>query len=153
EKPASYRYVDGKNSFYLIDNSQRVLGILYCAEPSRFSRLDRAIHRHLPFPTRASQWRTWAGYVGNNADVNIVMADGTFLRWLRFHWHLVDRSHLDRILSTYGLGDEVRQHLIAAVFAASDLRMGTVLLIPDSEEYRPRAPGKIDDTELGAQLS
>lgn len=44
EKPASYRYVDGKNAFYFVDNRRQVLGTIRLRKASNWSFPDRSVN-------------------------------------------------------------------------------------------------------------
>jgi len=152
-KPASFRYVDGRNAFYLVDNWRRVYGVLRCTQPQKYSLQERLANKHLEPLIQIPAARVWVAYVGKNDDVNVVLPGWKQLRWLKGHWHLIDRNVLCSILGEFGVNSNQRESLVDTVFAIADLRLGTVILIPRSDSKRPTIAGLIDNTELGRVLN
>jgi hypothetical protein len=68
EKPLSYRYVDGKNSFYVIDNHESVLGIIRNENPNQFDIISRSTFQHISALTSIPGFR-WLAYPGLHNDV------------------------------------------------------------------------------------
>jgi hypothetical protein len=152
EKAASHRYIDGRNAFYLIDWRLDVRGVLRNTEPTRYDKVGRAANEHLEPLLQADASEVWAGYVGNNDDVNVAVTRRKHLRWLTSHWHFVDQHHLTNALHQQGLASGEIDELVAIMLAVSDLRRGTLILIPDDEEHLPERAGHIDDSPLGESL-
>jgi len=96
--------------------------------------------------------RVWAGFVGNNDDVKVVTAGGVHLRWDGNYWHLRDTSVLESILEEHGCSHGLSQQISMVCYALSDLRRGTVLLIPDDAGKMPKPVGAIDNSDLGEAL-
>jgi hypothetical protein len=152
-KPASFRYVDGRNAFYLVDNWRRVYGVLRCTNPQSYSLHDRLANKHLEAMIRLPVSRVWVAYVGWNDDVNAILPGRKQLRWLKGHWHLIDRSVLGSILNAFGVDADQQESLVDTIFGISDLRLGTVILVPETDSNRPAIAGLIDSTELGLALN
>lgn len=129
QKPASFRYVDGRNSFYLIDNLQRVHGLLTAKAPERYDIVDRCSHEHIAPLVERMPGRVWAAYVGMNDDVNVHLSGGIHFRWIRNHWHLIDKSILSSILHDHGCDRTLLEALCRSIYALSELRLGAVLLL------------------------
>jgi hypothetical protein len=152
EHPASYRYVDGRAAFYLIDRALRVYGLVRCTDPTRFSRTARAAHEHMEPLLDGDPTKAWAGYIGDNEDVNVVVTRHKHLRWLNAHWHFVDQYHLFHALKQHGVASAEVDDLVAVLLAISNMRRGTLILIPDDENRLPPTAGYIDNSELGRTL-
>jgi hypothetical protein len=152
EHPASYRYVDGRTAFYLIDRTLQVRGLVRCTDPARYSQTARAAHEHLEPLLEADATKAWAGYIGENDDVNIVVTPHKHLRWLNAHWHFVDQYHLFHALERHGVASTEIDDLVAVLLAISDMRRGTLILIPDDEEHLPPTAGYIDNSKIGRTL-
>jgi hypothetical protein len=150
--PASYRYVDGRNAFYLLDNRGNIHGVLRCSHPSRYALSDRVCNQHLKPLLAGDEGRNWAAYVGFNDDVNVVRKTGQQLRWVKGHWHFLDRGLIEEIVVRSGLSNADAHSIVAALLTLSELRMGGLLLVLDSEDKRPPAAGHIDRSNLGKSL-
>jgi hypothetical protein len=150
-KPASFRYVDGRNAFYLVDNWLKVYGIVRLTSPGCYTREARVMHEHLTPLTETSAARTWVCFVGDHDDVNLVKVGRFHARWLKSHWHLVEQEHLADLLLERGLARELVKDVVTAIFSVSDLRRGTTVLVPDDEK-RPPISGRIDDSTHGDSL-
>lgn len=152
EEPPSYRYVDGKNAFYITDNWSRAFGTMRVKDPAQFSRVQRSAHAHLNQLIETSACKAWVGYAGDNGDVNLVLKGGRHLRWNASHWTCVDRSHMIQILEEHGAEATVCRTLCDVVFMLAEQRLGTVILLPTSETKRPLNAGRIDKATLGMNL-
>ncbi len=152
EKPASFRYVDGRNSFYFIDNWQRVHGILSCKAPGDYSLIDRGYHRHISPLVETMPGRVWCAYVGSNNDVHVHMSGGIHFHWAGNHWHLRDKSILTSIFEGHGCSTALIEPLASTIYTLSNLRQGAVLLITNDDSRLPSTVGVIDDSRLGAAL-
>lgn len=152
DKPASHRYVDGQHAFYLIGRHLHVHGVLRCTEPGRYGRTAQAANEHIEPLLQSKASDVWIGYVGRNDDVNVVVAKNKHLRWLRSHWHFVDQYHLYRVLKQQGVVEDQIGDIVAILLAVSDLRRGTLILVPDDEAHLPEVVGHIDDSTLGHVL-
>lgn len=152
DTPAAFRYVDGRNSFYLVDNRRIIHGVLRCETPQKHSILDRCSHRHVRELVNKMPGRPWAAFVGLHNDLNVVVRHNGLLKWQENHWHLRDDGLLRSILIDHGCSEEVSSDLATSIYTLSELRMGSVILIPDSEDACPKVVGMIDDSVVGKEL-
>ena len=152
ESPASYRYVNGQNSFYLIDNHQKIHGFFTATDSNRYGLIERASCIHIHPLIRRMSGRVWAAFVGRNDDVNILASGKVHLRWDGNYWHLRDMSILTSILKEHGCSQKNSEQLAMVCLALSDLRSGTVLLVPNDQYSLPKSVGYIDDSDLGEAL-
>ncbi len=150
--PAAHRYVDGRNSFYLIDNRRSVLGILRSVDPTRFSMVERCGGAHCVELVREMPGRTWVAYLGYNDDVHVRGRSGLSLRWHANHWHSRDEKLLTALLVASKVDPSVASLLSLLMFALSDLRRGALVLIPDDSSVLPPTVGSIDRSALGDAL-
>jgi hypothetical protein len=152
DTPASFRYVDGRNSFYLIDNWQKLHGIFVASDPKRFGMVDRCSLMHVLPLVKTMPGRVWAAVIGQNNDVNVVASGGIHLRWDGNYWHMRDISILTSILATQGCSQDLSNAIAMVCHTLSDIRSGTVLLIPDDVVNLPDSVGSIDSSDLGKAL-
>lgn len=152
KKPASYRYVDGRAAFYLLDHERQVHGVLRCTDPNRYGRIAEVANEHLVplLQTRAQE--VWAGYIGNNNDINLIITPNKHLRWLESSWHLVDQYHLTQALQQQEFAASEIANCVSVLLTISDLRQGSLILIPDDRSDLPETMGYIDDTRSGRML-
>lgn len=152
EKPASYRYIDGRNSLYLIDNRRRVYGILRLNNPNSFSIIDRVNNRHFSsLFGKMVPGKKWIAIVGYNKDVNIIYKKDCQLKWSCNHWQLRDERSFLNILIRKGIVSNFALQLVDVIFCLSELRLGSVLLIKFVDEPVPTI-GKIDISKVGIEL-
>lgn len=152
DTPASFRYVDGRNSFYLIDNWQKIHGIIVALDPKRFGMIDRCSLMHVLPLVKTMPGRVWAAFIGQNNDVNVVASGGVHLRWEGSYWRMRDISILTSILATHGCSQDLSNAIAMVCHSLSDIRNGTVLLIPDEIGKLPNSVGSIDSSDLGKAL-
>ncbi len=146
--PASYRYVDGSNAFYLIDNRSRILGIARIREPNRYGFVARASHEHLHLLRDVCGSESWVAYVGERSDINVIVSADVQFRWVRGHWQHVERALVRDLLVRHGVTHAVSAHVENVVFSASTHRRGALILVPNSDDC-PLAPaGAIDRSPL-----
>jgi hypothetical protein len=152
ENAASYRYVDGRNSFYLIDHWRRIYGVVRIRNPSQFSLVDRADLRHITPLFRPNNGRVAAYYIGRNDDVNIITRKLVHFKWHKLYWHILDRNILFSMLTQFGLMDLEAKLLIATLLAVSELRFGALVLVASKVGQHPIRVGKIDTSRLSVAL-
>jgi len=152
EQPLSYRFVNGRDAFYLVDANADVHGVLRSQRPGKFSPSDRARHAHLAPLLRSEQEGVWVSFVGANENVDVVLPTGGHLRWNRLRWRLLDPAHLRDPLRSAGFDARLIDTLCGALYRISDSRVGALVLIPDDPRNRPPVAGSIDDSDLGAAL-
>ncbi len=151
-KPAAYRYVDGKNSFFLIDNFLNIHGIVKVPDPTTYSRIDRSNLGHILPLIEHMPGRVWGAFIGKNRDVNVIGGGGMHLVWQKNHWHLIDKTIIYDLLNRFGCTQETTSILCSVVFTLSDLRKGCALLICRDSSFLPRVIGSIDDSTLAKAL-
>ena len=151
-RPFRIRYVDGWSSFYLVDNLQRVQGVVASAMWNQVSEVERASHAHVRSLLASEGVRQWAAFIGRNRDVNIVFPDESFFRWRQAHWHLIDKPVLRQILHRFGVVSEECDALVETVLGLSGLRLGGAILVPSVDQVVPRSVSSIDQSHLGGAL-
>ena len=152
QSPASFRYVDGRNAFYLIDNFRKVVGILRFRDPRRFGLVQRSAGEHLSPFLLDNAGRVWAAFIGNHGEVNVQQKNDLLLRWVRGHWHFIYKNHVSSLLLSRGITNKLAVSLQNALFAVSDLRLGALVLVVDDPNRLPSVVGTIDDSRLGDAL-
>lgn len=152
EQPLSYRFVNGRDAFYLVDGQGDVHGVLRSQRPGKFSPSDRARHAHLVPLLRSDQEGGWVSFVSANENVDVVLPSGVHLRWNRLRWRFLDPAHLRGPLQEAGLEPRLVDTLLGALYRISDSRVGALLLVPEDPRNRPPVAGSIDDSDLGAAL-
>lgn len=143
EGPASFRYVDGRNSFYLIDNWRKMRGFFVASDSRRFSLVERSSSMHVVPLVQKMPGRVWAGFIGQNNDVDVVTSKSVYLRWNSNRWHFRDKAILTTLLTTQGCSQGLSETISMVCYALSDLRRGTVILIPDRDDVTPQKVGSI----------
>jgi len=84
--------------------------------------------------------------------VKVVAAGGVHLQWDGNYWHLRDTAVFESILVEHGCSQGLAQQISKVCYALSDLRRGTVLLIPNDPSKVPEPVGAIDNSDLGNAL-
>lgn len=151
QDPISYRYVDGRNAFYVIDRQSDVRGILRIRRPLTWSLADRILGRHLAPVINGLSGKVWAAVVGNARDIQVVTSLGPEIRWNRNRWQYL---HLDRIrdfIATFVADRGVAERLVCLAFSLSVTRTGSLILIPSGEAL-PEFVGGIDVQRVEAQI-
>jgi hypothetical protein len=160
QEPISYRYVDGRNAFYVIDRQSDVQGILKIRRPLRWSLVDRVFGRHLAPLISALSGKVWAAIVGNARDIQILTALGPEIRWSRNRWQYLHLEHLRRYIERFTDNRETADFLLRLVFSLSVTRTGSLILIP-CDDTRPEVVGipgrdlveaQIEGTVVGMHL-
>ena len=149
--PASFRYVDGRNSFFLLDKRYQIIGVLRARSPESFSIIDRCSLRHVYPLVRDMPGRVWLAYVGLNSDVQVLLSSGLHLQWQNNHWRVRDDTLVASILRAHGCDLETVTALLGLFNALSELRHGALVLIPDGPA-QPTIVGKIDNSAIAASL-
>jgi hypothetical protein len=149
--PISYRYVDGRNAFYVIDRQSDVQGIVRVRQPLNWSLVDRAQGRHLQPLISRLQGKVWAAIVGNTRDIQIITRLGPEIRWNRNRWQYLHLEQIRTYLAQFTRDPSVAGELLQLVFALSASRRGSLILIPRSDE-RPTYLGGLDLERVEAQI-
>lgn len=150
DKPASYRYVDGRNSFYLCTRNENVEGIICFNNPQEYSIIERCAGRHIEELLSLNCCK-WISYVGYSQDVVLYARRYSQIKWEKNKWHLREKEQIEKILIERMLCDNDFAHSITKViFTLSELHMGSLILI--TQDKVPNIKGKIDNTLLGEAL-
>jgi hypothetical protein len=150
--PTAYRYVDGRNAFYIIDHIQQVYGVARLRDPTRYSRVERSAHDHVDPLLRGLEGRAWVVCSSRPHELEVVARAGRHLRWNKSHWHFIDRSLLREYLLKKNVDETVTKALVQVTFALSEMHVGTVLLVPNNTSNLPRIAGQIDSSPLSQAL-
>lgn len=153
QTPTSYRYVDGRNAFYLVDNHRRVWGVLRAQQPEKYHLIDRCAGVHLQPLIHKMPGRVWCAFIGLNDDVQVRTGQGLALSWQANHWKVRDEAILRNLFEEAGVISEIAELLARTVHAMSELRKGALLLIPTDEKRLPGTIGQIDTSALASLLS
>lgn len=149
----SHRFVDGRNSFYIVDNLQAVRGVARIKKPGDFSIYDRSSTTHLDTVLDIPNGRLTAAYIGRNSDVVVKSKAKPVLRWNKLYWRAVDVSLIEAaIVSHGGMPPLEAAALSKAILTCSDLRFGTLCLVAKSFNRVPPVFGKIDQSNLSSEV-
>jgi len=152
DAPASFRYVDGRNSYYVVDQDLRLHGLVRLEQPDRFSLVSRLRNEHLRGLLVGMPGNPWVAFVGLREEVYVVINPDLQLKWSRNHWLFRDRSLIFRVLQRFRLSSDLQELFVSLLFALSEGGIGASLLIPDDAARLPRSIGKIDHTPIGDHL-
>ncbi|MEI8095066.1 MAG: hypothetical protein WCG80_12705 [Spirochaetales bacterium] len=150
--PASFRYVDGRNSYYVVDAQLKLHGIVRLKNPDQYSLVARLRNQHLKGLLAGMPGQPWVAFVGLREEVFVIVSPEVQLKWSRNHWQLRDRSLLFTLLARFGLATDLQELLVSLFFALSEGGLGASILIPEDSAVLPTAIGKIDHTEVGDHL-
>ena len=153
EGTISHRYVDGRNSFYVVDNQRRIYGIARIKNPGDFFIYDRSALFHLDRLLEGQNGRMVVAFVGRNKDVLVKAKGKAIFRWNRLYWKAIDLDVMRDIISdqTTLPGHEV-EALLACLMTCSDLRYGTLIVVVDDGTRSPTSIGKIDVSALRSEV-
>ena len=152
DAPASFRYVDGRNSYYVVDAELKLHGIVRLRNPDSYSLVSRLRNQHLKGLLLGMPGKPWVSFVGLREEVYVIVNPDLQLKWSRNHWLLRDRDLIFRVLDRFKLAPDLQELFVSLLFALSEGGVGASVLIPDDPARLPRAIGKIDHTEIGDQL-
>jgi len=150
--PASFRYVDGRNSYYVVSTDLRLHGIVRLRNPDSYSLVSRLRNQHLKSLLVGMPGKPWVSFVGLREEVYVIVTPDLQLKWSRNHWLLRDRDLIFRVLDRFGLSADLQELFVSLLFALSEAGVGASILIPDDPARLPKAIGKIDHTEIGNHL-
>ena len=150
--PPTFRYVDVKNAFYIVDNWRRVRGILRLRNPSAFSVYSRANFDHLDQLFAIPAGRMFVAAVGNHGYVTVQSRKKLQLRWQSMFWSASDQELFVEIIESFGLDHSLARKLTLCCLAISDMRFGALLLIASKKDERPVEAGNIGDEGVSGAL-
>ena len=147
DDPVSYRYIDGRNAFYLIDRQSFVRGILRVREPLKWSLGNRVYGQHLSPLLNHLHGKTWAAIIGNSRDIQIMTRGGPEIRWSQNQWQFIHLENIHRYIVQHTENDEVALYLWKIAFMLSVMRIGALILIPNGTR-KPEYASQIDFSAL-----
>jgi len=150
--PAAFRYVDGRNSYYLIDNNLEIHGVLRLTNPDSYSLVARIRNLHLKSLFSDLSGNHWVSFIGLKEEVYVIVNPDLQLKWTKNHWRIRDRRIIFLILEEFGLNNNLQELFVSILFALSEIGYGAGVLIADDNLKLPKAVGKIDQTEMGGLL-
>ena len=150
--PASFRYVDGRNSYYLVDSGLFIHGVLRLKNPDSFSLVSRIRNLHLGALVTDMPGNAWVSFVGLREEVYVIIQPELQMKWSRNHWQVRDRRIIFDVLDQSGLRENLRELFVSILFALSEIGYGASILIPADDAKLPKSVGKIDRTEIGGIL-
>lgn len=150
--PPTFRYVDGKNAFYLVDNWRKIHGIIRLKQPGTHSIYQRAVHSHLAPLFEIPAGRMFVATVGNHGHVTVQPRNYLQLRWKEMFWSVTDVGLFGEILMSAGLAEEAATSLVSCLLAISDMRFGALVLIAADKTKLPRSAGDIGSDRISSRL-
>ena len=150
EKPLSYRYVDGKNSFYVVDNHGQIQGVIRNNMPKHFDIIDRCTYKHIEKLKSIPGFR-WITHSGTHNDVIVHTKKRVVFQWDQNVWRNREISAITDLLISFGVDAKFAIELVGVLVTLSEMRMGALILIT-KEEKLPDTIGDIDTSELGLEL-
>lgn len=152
ESPISYRYIDGRNAFYVIDRASDICGIIRLRNPLHWSLVDRMFGKHIQPIISNAKSKSWAIIVGNNRDIQIVTALGPELRWNRNRWQYIHIENIVNYISDFTADGQIARQIFSIAWCLSLMRVGALILVPQSQE-RPKIISDSVGTEAQAEIS
>lgn len=151
-KPVSYRYIDGKNSFYLVDNSSRIYGIIKIQNPYQYSLIERLSGNHISKLIDSFPGRSWIAYNGINDDVCIYKRGNFSFSLHNNKWYYFDYENFELILQKYDINSSIVPIIIEICVSLSKLHKGSLILFPYSDNILPKITGYIDETIIASSI-
>jgi hypothetical protein len=112
---------------------------------------DPPVHR-LNSLFQHNQGRIFVAYVGRNDDVNVVAANQLQFRWQKSYWTLIDRRIFETLLTDAPTNEAEANALISVLFAISDLRFGSLVLVAADPNHLPSPAGSIASSDASSAL-
>jgi hypothetical protein len=151
DAPAAYRYVDGRNSYYLLGRDYQIHGIVRVRKPKEYGLVDRSLCRHLaPFFT--NDHIPWVTHVTPHGEVQVTLKDQSYFRYTRSHWRFLNNRVLEEELQHFGVQVDVSAAIAALAVTLSDLHQGMLALVPQDANTLPNLQRSIDSTPIGQAL-
>ncbi|WP_321368152.1 hypothetical protein [uncultured Desulfuromusa sp.] len=128
--PLSYRLVDGHRSLFVGDIRMNIKGTIGLNSPAPGDQIEQLAHREtLKLLSKAGEG-SFAVYVNNASEVEIVLDRDRMLVWRRGYWGLYDPDIIREFLKGC-LDKRSIEHLLWTVYALSKSRHGMVVLVAD----------------------
>jgi len=130
--PLSYRLVDGHRSLFVGDIRMNIKGTIGLNSPGPGDQIEQLAHREtLKLLSNAGEG-SFAVYVNNSSEVEIVLDSGRMLVWRKGYWGLYDPDIMREFLAVC-LDKRSIEHLLWTVYALSKSRHGMVVLVADDD--------------------
>lgn len=152
EYPASFRYVDGSNSFYLVDNWRKVHGVLRPRPGITFTGGQRANYDNILSLISPTTAHAWVATAGENRDVTIAFTKNVLLRWRGGTWQVIDRRLLLENIRPQVQNDQIAGAIVSTAMLCSARRKGALMLLMNDDAEGPPVVGAIDPTTAGESL-
>lgn len=152
EGTLSHRYVDGVHSYYLLDKQGFISKIARYRRGRFLSRDQVLMRRHVVKLLRAIGNGSWASYIGNNRETNIIFDDSSMLKISNNKINVVDYRVLYNMLRQIGINDKIAESILISITSLSQQRLGTVILIPKNTKQSVPKRAYIDGSEVGEKL-
>ncbi len=94
----------------------------------------------------------WIAFVGLKDEVFVIPGKHSQLKWSKNHWFFRDRNIIFNLLKDFNFLHKLQEVFVSIIFSLSELRLGSVILIPDNNKKLPPIIGKIDDSAFGRML-
>lgn len=128
--PLSYRLVDGHRSLFVGDIRMNIKGTIGLNSPGPGDQIEQFAHRRTLNLLSSAGEGSFAIYVNTSSEVEIVLDTDQMLVWRKGYWGLYDPDIMREFLSGR-LDKRSIEHLAWTVYALSNSRHGTVVLVAD----------------------
>ncbi len=150
--PLAYRYVDGTQSAFLLQSPGSCVGILQLAPNLMISSIDLACRSHFVPAFEVTGSESFAAFVTENSEVDVLFGMDGILRWRQGHWILLELGRMVNLLAEHLDSPETARLLTKIALATSTSRHGALILISDCTPGDLGIVRRIDDTEIGKIL-
>lgn len=148
----TFRYVDGKNAFYLVDNLRNVRGVVRLKNPRNYNQFERTAFRHISKLLELPFGRLFVACAGNNRAVTVQVRNRIQLRWQNAYWSATDFKLAISLIEKYVSSATLAEKVFHCVATVADLRLGTLVLVRSNPKIGPKIAGEIGWGNASASL-
>lgn len=130
--PLSFRLVDGHRSLFVGDIRMNIKGTIGLNSPVPGDQIEQLAHRETQNLLSKAGEGSFAVYVNNSSEVEIVLDSDKILVWRKGYWGLYDPDIMREFLAGQ-LDKRSIEHLVWTVYALSKSRHGMVVLVADDD--------------------
>ena len=130
--PLSYRLVDGHRSLFVGDIRMNIKGTIGLNAPGPGDQIEQLAHRETQNLLSKAGEGSFAIYVNNSSEIEIVLDTDKILVWRKGYWGLYDPDIMREFLAGW-LDKRSIEHLVWTVYALSKSRHGMVVLVADDD--------------------
>jgi hypothetical protein len=130
--PLSYRLVDGHRSLFVGDIRMNIKGTIGLNSPDHGDQIEQLAHRETLNLLSSAGEGSFAIYVNQSSEVEIVLDTYRMLVWRKGYWGLYDPDIMREFLSGR-LDKRSIEHLVWTIYALSKSRHGTVVLVANDD--------------------